>query len=866
MIIYKLKFFNLINYKHKKLFFIKNIQISFFLIKYKIFKLKKMSSTSLSDFKKEKVIGQGSFGSVYLVRRLEDNKQYAMKTVLLDKLDKNEQENSVNEVRILASINHPNVIGYKETFWNDKNKSINIIMEYADGGDLQSKIEKMRLTGEMFSESIIWEYAIQMIKGLKALHDKKIMHRDIKSANIFLFKDKRLCKIGDMNVSKVIKNKVLLTQTGTPYYASPEVWNDEPYSYKSDLWSIGCVIYELCELHPPFNGKDFDELYANVCEGNPERIDPVYSDDLWKMILMLLQVDVKKRYDCNKFLNDKFIKWKIIKMRKYNNNSCYLNSTLLSTIKFNNINEIKSQLPTKKNYCNVNTAKKQIALVNTKKTEYNSLNKIFKNEKIFVSKYSSKNVKSEKNIAMNLKKLQQETEKSKLNISKNQVNHIKNQHQIIKSKNKIYSKDNKNNSKNKNIEKRNTSINKKKYKKFLNKNSIKKIIHNNTEIFQNIQQNDERARIKKLIKLNKIPIFKNNRSESNIQRITTTNSNDKEKMPSHLSVLYNDNIQKFIQNTLNNVQPKNMKHSLNNKKKKNLPITSSPTAKSNTKDRRTNFLSNDLVIKKICPSLIRKNNSYTNQSHFSRKYRIIANPISSKSKKKKIKIFKKIQDKIIFDAFNQNKFIKRSSNSSDNNKNNNSNYNYKIHNSGIINSEISLLNNSHNSNKIHLTSQINIIDNNKKLKLNGYYKKLRNSPSYLNYHVSSKERSENKSNQKKLDKSNRNTKCKRNRISDVERETVILLGSFNKSNNNLDDINLTSNNINNNLNPKPVIIICNNMKENKKNAKINFSQVEGIKNKDLSPKNSTSQIYNNFYSINSDESINIPIKVINLYK
>ena len=319
-----------------------------------------MHTTSVRDFKKEKILGKGSFGSVYLVRRRQDNKIYALKTVIMEKLNKREQENSVNEVRILASVNHPNVIGYKEAFWDDDGSSLNIVMEYADDGDLHSKIEKMKKEGGCFKEPIIWSYAIQMIEGLKALHDMKIMHRDLKSANIFLVKDKHQCKLGDMNVSKVIKEKFLSTQTGTPYYASPEVWNDNPYSYKSDLWSIGCVIYELCALRPPFQGKDLDELYENVCKGQPERINKIYSDDLWKMILMLLQVDVNNRVDCNQFLNSDLIKKKIEEMK--NNPSTYLEALsldknkgihdefLLKTIKFNDISEIKAQLPTKKNY------------------------------------------------------------------------------------------------------------------------------------------------------------------------------------------------------------------------------------------------------------------------------------------------------------------------------------------------------------------------------------------------------------------------------------------------------------------------------------------------------------------------------------
>lgn len=86
-----------------------------------------------------------------------------------------------------------------------------------------------------------------MLKGLQALHDRQIVHRDIKCANVFLTKDGML-KLGDLNVSKVAKRGLLQTQTGTPYYASPEIWQDKPYDYKSDIWSIGCVLYEICAL------------------------------------------------------------------------------------------------------------------------------------------------------------------------------------------------------------------------------------------------------------------------------------------------------------------------------------------------------------------------------------------------------------------------------------------------------------------------------------------------------------------------------------------------------------------------------------------------------------------------------------------
>jgi NIMA (never in mitosis gene a)-related kinase len=110
-------------------------------------------------------------------------------------------------------------------------------MEYADDGDLFQKIVEHKKKRVYLDEKKVWKIAIQvrsadeMLMGIKALHELKILHRDLKSANVFLFKD-GTAKIGDMNVSKIAKKGLLYTQTGTPYYASPEVWNDSPYDLK----------------------------------------------------------------------------------------------------------------------------------------------------------------------------------------------------------------------------------------------------------------------------------------------------------------------------------------------------------------------------------------------------------------------------------------------------------------------------------------------------------------------------------------------------------------------------------------------------------------------------------------------------------
>jgi NIMA (never in mitosis gene a)-related kinase len=125
-------------------------------------------------------------------------------------------------------------------------------------------------------ENMIWSVLIQMVRALKVLHGMKIFHRDLKCANVFLNKDGN-AKLGDLNVSKVAKKGLLYTQTGTPYYASPEVWKDQPYDSKSDIWSLGCVLYEMTTLKPPFRANDMNGLYKRVLKGVYPKISSTYS-------------------------------------------------------------------------------------------------------------------------------------------------------------------------------------------------------------------------------------------------------------------------------------------------------------------------------------------------------------------------------------------------------------------------------------------------------------------------------------------------------------------------------------------------------------------------------------------------------------
>ena len=230
-----------------------------------------------------KKLGEGSFGSVYQVKKLSDQNIYAMKKVKMGKLSEKEKQGALNEIRILASINHPNVVGYKDAFFDNLTGDLCIVMEFAGGGDLMAIIDKKKKTRSKLTEKEVWHYFVQIVSGLKALHDLTIVHRDIKCANIFLTKE-GVIKIGDLNVSKVAKKGMMYTQTGTPYYASPEVWKDKPYDYRSDIWSLGCVLYELITLMPPFRATSMQGLSQKVIRGVYDPIPSSFSLELSNMV------------------------------------------------------------------------------------------------------------------------------------------------------------------------------------------------------------------------------------------------------------------------------------------------------------------------------------------------------------------------------------------------------------------------------------------------------------------------------------------------------------------------------------------------------------------------------------------------------
>ena len=262
--------------------------------------------SSLNDFKLIKPIGKGAFSVVFLVHRKIDGQIYAMKQIKMSQLTEKEKKYSLNEIRILASLSHKNIIGYKDAFFDENSKTLNIVMEYADNGDMSQKIKYNLKHGLFFRENIIWNYLIQTLEGLHYIHENNIIHRDLKSANIFLMQDGTI-KIGDLNVSKIAKIGMAYTQTGTPYYASPEIWQDKPYDFKSDIWSLGCILYELCQLKPPFRGTSLKNLCFNIQRGVYEPIMNYYSQELRIIIDLMLKTDPNMRPTTGQILKSKIV-------------------------------------------------------------------------------------------------------------------------------------------------------------------------------------------------------------------------------------------------------------------------------------------------------------------------------------------------------------------------------------------------------------------------------------------------------------------------------------------------------------------------------------------------------------------------------
>ncbi|KAK6455344.1 G2-specific serine/threonine protein kinase [Scheffersomyces xylosifermentans] len=282
-----------------------------------------MTTNISNEYDALEVIGKGSFGTVRKVRLKASGQILVRKEIEYTSMNVQERNQLISELRILRELDHTNIVKYYRHDHIMEKKSIHIYMEYCDGGDLAQIITNFKKNKEQVPEEFIWQVLVQILLALHRCHygiDAKkvnlfsntnnsepsinsetvIIHRDIKPDNIFMSNSGKTVKLGDFGLAKMLtsQNDFAKTYVGTPYYMSPEVLMDNPYSPVCDIWSLGCVLFELCTLQPPFQAKTHLQLQTKIKRGIFPEIPDSYSSQLRSIIRECITVEPESRPSC----------------------------------------------------------------------------------------------------------------------------------------------------------------------------------------------------------------------------------------------------------------------------------------------------------------------------------------------------------------------------------------------------------------------------------------------------------------------------------------------------------------------------------------------------------------------------------------
>lgn len=256
---------------------------------------------SLAGFEKIQTVGKGAYGAAVLYRKKDDDSLVILKEINMHDLNAAERQLALNEVSILAMLDHPNIISYYDSFEEDGVLMIEI--EYADGGTLAQKLAAMATKDKNIEEKEILQIFQQIVAAIRHIHELNILHRDLKTANIFLTKE-GVVKVGDFGISKMLSsaNKGANTVLGTPYYISPEMCEGKPYNDKSDIWALGCILYEMACLQKTFEGSNLPALVNKIMKGQFAPVKGNYSEEFKSLIMDMLKQDPDERPSANEIM------------------------------------------------------------------------------------------------------------------------------------------------------------------------------------------------------------------------------------------------------------------------------------------------------------------------------------------------------------------------------------------------------------------------------------------------------------------------------------------------------------------------------------------------------------------------------------
>ena len=251
-----------------------------------------------TSYEKLALLGQGAHGRVYKVKKNSTGKEYVMKIIYTKKEDQTMFQNEVALMRKINTLSSPYLVKYIKSYTNKKELEYVIIMEYCSRGSLEDIIKKYKMKKERIPEKMVLKFMKQILLGVMALHEKKILHRDLKPGNILVDSNENL-KLSDFGISKQLSDSALCAKTaqGTLHYASPEVLKEEEYNFSTDIWSLGCILHELCCLEPPCTERNvliFIEWWKNN-NYNVDAIPKSYNKEIKDWLVSMLNYDKKLR-------------------------------------------------------------------------------------------------------------------------------------------------------------------------------------------------------------------------------------------------------------------------------------------------------------------------------------------------------------------------------------------------------------------------------------------------------------------------------------------------------------------------------------------------------------------------------------------
>ncbi|CAB4039759.1 Serine threonine- kinase Nek11, partial [Paramuricea clavata] len=228
-----------------------------------------------------------------------------LKEISVGELKEDETFDAQREANLLAKLDHPNIVKFLDSFVYME--SYCIVTELCEGGDLTEKIKAWKKSGRTFDESLIVAWLVQLLLAIQFIHKKKILHRDLKTRNIFL--KNNMIKIGDFGISRILMgtSDMATTFTGTPYYMSPEILKHEGYNSKSDIWALGVVLYELCTLDHAFEGQNLLGVMYKIVEGETPALPEKFHPEFRKIFNGMLSKDPIQRPSASELLTNLYI-------------------------------------------------------------------------------------------------------------------------------------------------------------------------------------------------------------------------------------------------------------------------------------------------------------------------------------------------------------------------------------------------------------------------------------------------------------------------------------------------------------------------------------------------------------------------------